>query len=87
MRAEGSAQSADAQLVRENCFGQKEVGLVELITPKVCERWFWFRQEVFFCGPRVLVAFCVVRSLATSKFPTLWSTVFSLQKLAWSHGA
>lgn len=51
MRAEGSAQSADAQLVRENCFEPNEVnevGLVELITPKVCERGFWFRQEVFF---------------------------------------
>lgn len=48
MRAEGSAQSADAQLVRENCFEPNEVGLVELITPKVCERGFWFRQEVLF---------------------------------------
>jgi len=35
MKAEGSAQSADAQYVREECTQTIDVGLVELITPEV----------------------------------------------------
>lgn len=35
MKAEGSAQSPDALHVRENCIKTKDVGLLELITPKV----------------------------------------------------
>lgn len=35
MKAEGSAQNADAQYVRENCIQTQNGGLVELITPKV----------------------------------------------------
>lgn len=35
MKAEGSAQSADALHVRENCIQTNNVGLLELITPKV----------------------------------------------------
>lgn len=37
MKAEGSAQSPDALHVRENCIHTAEVGLLELITPKVRE--------------------------------------------------
>lgn len=37
MKAEGSAQNLDAQYVRAMCIkSSDEVGLVELITPKVC---------------------------------------------------
>lgn len=36
MKAEGSAQNSDAQYVRANCLQTKELGLIELITPKVC---------------------------------------------------
>lgn len=35
MKAEGSAQNLDAQYVRAKCIKSDEVGLVELITPKV----------------------------------------------------
>lgn len=35
MKAEGSAQNLDAQYVRANCIMTDEVGLLELITPKV----------------------------------------------------
>lgn len=35
MEGEGSAHNPDAQNVRKNCFKPEEVGLVELITPKV----------------------------------------------------
>jgi len=35
MKAEGSAQSAAAQYVLENCIETADVGLIELITPEV----------------------------------------------------
>lgn len=35
MKAEGSAEDADAQHVYAECMRAPEVGLVELITPKV----------------------------------------------------
>ena len=38
MKAEGSAKDPDAQLAQANCLeaGDQDVGLLELVTPEVC---------------------------------------------------
>ena len=56
MKAEGSAQSSDAQYVRENCIQTQQVGLVELITPEVLRTLkITFQIVCGLCGLRVCI--------------------------------